>query len=765
VVESNGQDVHVPWFSGLCLDGEVAKQYEMEPASTPQQHWGIGGTRVLELDGLGPITIFVGANNSGKSRLMRELFKAQQPLGIKLKSRDSRGAEVDVGKEIPGWFTRMNGQLSDALKASWIVEKERSRLGKYIETLDDVIFQSYTTGNRQDLERLKQTMSGCGIKGEIRGLQQVSRFYIPILRGMRPPLNMPSQDGDHVSDRDLYEQRTLQDYFKDIKGLRVFTGLALYGNLRRRLLARTQTERQTVREYEALLSQYFFPGQDVILIPVEEKNNDVVHIKIGNNEERPIYDLGDGMQSLIICTYPIVTETEPGSLFFLEEPDLCMHPSLQRTFLEVLKTYHRKMGHQFFITTHSNHLLDLLEDNELVSIFSFSEIADRAPEPANSSLADSGGNSQSSKPEQSRFRIRPSNLGDRRTLLELGVRPSATYLANATIWVEGVSDSAYLRAYMEAFVHYLKHRGNGWGQALAERLEQYKEDRHYAFVEYSGANLTHFSFEESERDNAQTETSVPDLCGKAIVIADGDIVAKVDREAHFVAQLNKRFICLPCKEIENLIPEELMIKQIRLDHTPPQRGHVEKDAIEKLNYVDYARSEEGVGKYLGDLGMIKYSGTTGNGGGSGTLPTTYKSRWRSVEKGIPALIRDHMNVAKNSNDSAEIIQSSDLPEYLTHDLIWLCIRLYVHIAECNYDTNAEYHLKELQEYIENQVIIPELDPVSQQVPDLVPIVDINSMAEPIDQRETIPNSWPIPKSSASSRRCLLKNFSPSVARS
>jgi len=303
----------VPWFSGLCLDGEVAKQYEMEPASTPQQHWGTGGTRVLELDGLGPITIFVGANNSGKSRLMRELFKAQQPLGIKLKSRDAEGAQVDIGKEIPGWITSMNGQLSKGIENDWIVEKERSQIGKYIESLDDRISNSYRPNERQGLQTLKQKILGLGINGEIRGLQQAKRFYIPILRGMRPPLNKPSQDGGHVSDRDLYEQRTLQDYFKDIKGLRVFTdvenlrniiftGLALYGNLRRRLLARTQTERQTVRDYEALLSHYFFPGQDVILIPVEEENNDVVHIKIGNNEERPIYDLGDGMQSLIICT-------------------------------------------------------------------------------------------------------------------------------------------------------------------------------------------------------------------------------------------------------------------------------------------------------------------------------------------------------------------------------------------------------------------------------------------------------------------------------
>jgi len=777
VVESNGEDVHVPWFSGICLEGEVAGQYEIEGAASQQEPEDTGVPGQLALDGLGPITIFVGANNSGKSRLLRELFKAKQPLMIKLKSRDPEGAEVDVGKEIPGWIIRMGmtgGQVSRALNNSWIVEIERRHLGNHLGALDDIVLGISNPNEILNLRELKRIMTGCGITGGIRGLQEVKRLYVPILRGMRPSLIVNTKEEDYQKYTDIYVQRTLYDYFNsDIMSARIpiddelpnliFTGLTLYANLRRRLLARTQAERKTVRDYELFLSESFFPGQSVTLIPVEEGENDVVHIRIGDNDERPIYDLGDGMQSLIICTYPIVTETEPGSLFFLEEPDLCMHPSLQRTFLEVLKTYHRKMGHQFLITTHSNHLLDLLEDNELVSIFSFSEIADQTPTLAELSQADSAASSQSSKPKQSRFRIRPSILGDRQTLLELGVRPSATYLANATIWVEGVSDSSYLRAYMEAFVHHLKHLGNGWGKAIAERLEQYKEDRHYAFVEYSGANLTHFSFDESERDNGQTETSVPDLCGKAIVIADGDIVEKVNREAHFVAQLEERFICLPCKEIENLIPEVLMKKQIRLDHTPPQKGHVDEGTIENLNYASYARSGEGIGKYLGDLGMTKYSGTTGNGGGSGTLPTRYKSRWRSVEKGIPALIRNQIDVVQNPINSTESIQTEDLPDHLTQDLIWLCILLYIHIAGCNYDKNTENLLKELQGHIENQVTKSELESVGEQVHDLAPNVVNNSMANTIDQAETIPNRWPIPLDNTSSRSCLLKNFSPSAA--
>jgi hypothetical protein len=206
-----------------------------------------------------------------------------------------------------------------------------------------------------------------------------------------------------------------------------------------------------------------------------------------------------------------------------------------------------------------------------------------------------------------------------------------------------------------------------------------------------------------------------------------------------------------------------MKKQIRLDHAPPHRGDVDEDAIENLNYAAYARSDEGLGKYLGNLGITKYSGTTGNGGGSSTLPTTYKSRWRSVEKGIPALIRDQIDVVKDPINSAESIQADDLPDYLTQDLLWLCILLYIHIAGCNYDKNTENHLKELQGHIENQVTKSELDPVGEQVHDLAPNVVDNSMADTIDQAETIPNPWPIPIGKTNSRSCLLKNFSPSAA--
>jgi hypothetical protein len=763
----------------------------MDRAASAQGHEGIGVPRALALDGLGPITIFVGANNSGKSRLMRELFKTQEPLAIQLMFRDFQGLEVRIGEKISDWCSIVNNSAptGKSFRSLWIPDDARlnffnSTLKQLNEKIDEARYPRWTA-RATKLEKLKNEISSCGITDRIRGLYEAKRCYVPMLRGMRPPLPPELAGQVQLEDKDLYKSRTKRDYFashNDWQGKvgfgkqKVFTGLQLYGDLRSRLLAKTQADRDSVRKYEQFLSSYFFAGHEVILVPVEEGNNDVVHIRIGDNDERPIYDLGDGMQSLIICTYPIVTETEPGSLFFLEEPDLCMHPSLQRTFLEVLKTYYRKMGHQFFITTHSNHLLDLLEDNELVSIFSFSEIADRAPAPTDQSQADSGSNPQQSKPKPS-FRIRPSDLDDRKTLLELGVRPSATYLANATIWVEGVSDCAYLRAYMEAFVHYLKIRGSDWGTKLAQRLQQYKEDRHYAFVEYSGANLTHYSFQKGTRKNGQAEvspnivTSVSNLCARAIVIADGDIagVNKADRWKRYAKQLEKLFIVLPCKEIENLIPEFLVRRQVSRDY--PEIDEVD---LAKIKYGGYRKCEKGLGDYLSRFNFFKVNYAAN----SGTLKRHRKDGWASNQKGIPWLLRQEieseqqeLNRKKEGEKNEGVIGAlenaghphanvgsqgiKELPNYLTQDIVWLCLCIYAHVAECNHDHETEQKLRGFQQFIKEQMKI-------SQEPTRGPNNNSLACAGSENLVESAAPEWPIKDLN---RNCLLATYPPALKNS
>ena len=797
MAESNGHDVHVPWFSGFCLEGDVAGQYEIECPGSQQEDQDATKAGLLELDGLAPITIFVGANNSGKSRLMRELFgnsEAAKSLQVgpdsdEMKSDmkallesirwlENRFQSADksslakiihvveaieaflanytdrVGEEVDGW-TGINALSHlDAINTrieSYLLGRNKKRSGILLERwgrhdqLEEEVSARQNAKVRNALESWSREYKDTRKSKFIRRMHDylsLRRCYVPMLRGMRPPLASVISERKSTDATDCYEERSILDYFDELPNWRsfaeveedksrrsqqnqapvfsvkprIFTGLSLFHDIQKRLLAPTHEERKSIREYEEFLSANFFQGREVTLTPAlrnqEGKENDVVHIRIGESEDRPIYALGDGMQSLIICTYPIITELQRGSLFFLEEPDLCMHPSLQRVFLKVLRDSYVEKGHQFFLTTHSNHLLDLLDDDDLVSIFSFSEIADRAPVPAVLSQADSAANSESSKPGP-RFRIRPSDLSDRRILLKLGVRPSATYLANATIWVEGVSDCAYLRAYMEAFVHYLNAWGNAMGKSLAHRLAQYKEDRHYAFVEYSGANLTHYSFQEGDCEDGQVEvpldrvTSVPNLCARAIVIADGDITTKGDRWMRYAMQLEDRFIGLPCKEIENMIPEALMRSQVKRDYP-----NVDDSILAKIKYARY-RTQTGVGAYLSK--KIPEANYAVKGG---TLNSYRKSNWASNLKGIPWLLRQELKGEKETERGGSVIvdpahasipqaidelqAKQDLPNHLTQDIVWLCVCIYAHIAECNHDHESEQKLRDFQKFIKEQ---------------------------------------------------------------
>jgi len=77
--EQRSEQRQQPWFSGFFLRGELAGLYEMEGSGKAdpmgsQAAAARAKRQELVLDGMAAITIFVGANNSGKSRLLRGIF-------------------------------------------------------------------------------------------------------------------------------------------------------------------------------------------------------------------------------------------------------------------------------------------------------------------------------------------------------------------------------------------------------------------------------------------------------------------------------------------------------------------------------------------------------------------------------------------------------------------------------------------------------------------------------------------------------------------
>jgi hypothetical protein len=138
-------------------------------------------------------------------------------------------------------------------------------------------------------------------------------YYIPSLRGLRPT----------AGDSDTYSARTLLDY--QLPAENIFTGLDMFVRVRKMLLGDLQARKQ-IAEYEKFLSYNFFHEQQISLIPREHERNDVLYVKIGQESERPIYSLGDGIQSVIILTFLPYTV---GGMFTLKSP--------RRTFTLVCK--------------------------------------------------------------------------------------------------------------------------------------------------------------------------------------------------------------------------------------------------------------------------------------------------------------------------------------------------------------------------------------------------------------------------------------------
>jgi hypothetical protein len=355
------------------------------------------------------------------------------------------------------------------------------------------------------------------------------KIYIPILRGMRP---LHFEENEFKYD-DVYQRRTRKDYFDDSSeisnNIEIFTGIRSYIDIKNFLLG-TLTQRKLIGEYEKYLSEYFFDGKEVTLIP--SQLNGLITIKIGDETERPIYEHGDGIQSIIILTLPLFLNKGNNLLVFIEEPEKLLHPGLQRRLIETLLKQEGFGNYQYFMTTHSNHFLDITLDFPEISIYALTKKIDE-------------GNSDEKEPK---FLIENLKHGDTSALEILGVRNSSVFLSNCTIWVEGITDRLYFRRYLELYFDHLSKSNNS---------VKFKEDFHYSFVEYSGGNITHWSF----LDNEEYPMNIERLCGKLFLIADRDHGKDV-RHEKLKKSLEDRFCLLDCREVENLISKKVLLNII-----------------------------------------------------------------------------------------------------------------------------------------------------------------------------------------------------------
>ena len=559
---------------------------------------------------LSKTNVFIGANNSGKSRFLRYLYS------------------IDFDMIASWWFKkRFSMMYNDVLS--------------FFST-DHYFVNSPYMFNRYREEEFYAVLNKHSVK-----YSKENKFYFPPLRGVKDYKTIiqnklqsfsnseycPIGNKDLInffnsllklhenglSDFDIYKSIISHEYFNDDINLsqNIFTGGQLYKEIKKMLLGDVN-DRKAITKFEIFLRDNFFSDYDVVqLIPNDTEK--VLFVKIGD-DEREIYNWGDGTQQLIIILYSLFKhKSERNCLFFIEEPETYLHPGILRKFIEVINSEEFE-NHQYFITTHSNAILDISADTNInMSIFKFKKVKNKE--------------SNDNKP----FSIEQCNNGDVSLLNELGIRNSSVFLSNCSIWVEGITDRLYLKHYLDIYI------------AFHKDAIKFRENIDYTFIEYGGSNITHFNF---FADDSLDKINANYINNKIFLIADGDLNnqsdAKKQRKEELKDKLKDNFYELNVNEIENLLSLDT-IKNVLKKENPNQDNIIDSAFKNSPNY-----DSTYLGKFI-DEQISSVSGSSENGIKTyGATSGTIKNKVKFCEDAI-SCIKNYDDLSDNAKILVEKI--------------------------------------------------------------------------------------------------------------